>query len=210
MANHTPQAVSGSSGLTEPPQRSSSPGQRKAPSPGSKCSFQISLPLVGMSRWLLGAPPLTLGSCQESSRPCSLPLQAPFSPCPSSILSLSWTPYETLFSASTGLHALTPPALPSLAAVATVHRLFQVGFLEREGEGTSLLSPQKSGLWVKSSPFQISSHHDVYISPILPLKHIHLKHIHQDLPYIWVFPGGVILSPNDSSLAPVVPLFPTT
>lgn len=51
--------------------------ERKAPSPGSKCSFQTSLPLVGMSRRLLGAPPLTLGSCQESSRPRRLPLQPP-------------------------------------------------------------------------------------------------------------------------------------
>lgn len=59
--------------LKEPSQRNSSLGQRKAPSPHSKCSFQTSLPLVGMLQWLLGVPPLTLGNCQESSRHGSLP-----------------------------------------------------------------------------------------------------------------------------------------
>lgn len=106
--------------LKEPPQRNSSLGQRKAPSPHSKCSFQTSLPLVGMSQRLLGAPPLTLGSCQESSRHGSLPHHPPSLHIPPSISSLSGIPYETLFSVpqlASSHKTLLPWA--SLAAVTT-------------------------------------------------------------------------------------------
>lgn len=44
----------------------------------SKCSFQTRPPPVGMEQGRLGAPQLTLGGCQESSRYDSLP---PSPPC---------------------------------------------------------------------------------------------------------------------------------
>lgn len=115
-----PPTCSRGSCLREAPQRNSSPGQRKAPSPHSKCSFQTGLPPVGISRRLLGAPPLTLGGCQESSRHGSLPPHPPSPHIPPSISSLSRIPYETLFSGpplASSHETLRPWA--SLAAVTT-------------------------------------------------------------------------------------------
>lgn len=56
-------------------QKRQQPRAEKAPSPHGNGATR--LPSVGMSRSLLGAPPLTLGSCQASSARGSLPL------CPS-------------------------------------------------------------------------------------------------------------------------------
>ena len=133
------------------------PRQRKAPSPHSKCSFQTSLPHAGLSWRLLGAPGLTLGSCQESCRGSSLP-PTPFSPRSSSISSLSGVPYKPLFSVLQLVS--THRALPlwaSLAAVTTPSSQASPHWFPRKGGGGSVASkPPEVRLWMNSPPSQIA------------------------------------------------------
>lgn len=107
------------------PQRSSSTGQRKAPSPGSKCSFQTSSLLfkpapscrdVSAASW---CPSINLGKLPGEQPSSSLPLQPPSLHIPSSIHSLSWTPYETLLVPPLASLHSHPPVPPSPAAVAS-------------------------------------------------------------------------------------------
>lgn len=104
MANHLlcppPPTPCVFSGLM--PQRTSTreqqPRAEKGPFSPQQMVFSNQPSSVGMLQRLLGAPPLTLGSCQESSRHGSLPLSPPSLHIPPSISSLSRIPYETLFS----------------------------------------------------------------------------------------------------------------
>lgn len=138
MANHTPQAVSDGAGLTEPPQAARA--REKGPFSRQQMLFSNQPPScwdVSAASW---CPSINLGKLpgEQPSPPPAPP--APFSPRPSSIRSLSWTPYETPFSASTGLHALTPPAPPPLAAVATPRPQALPSWFPRKGRGGNIAS----------------------------------------------------------------------
>ena len=110
-----------------------------------------------MSWRLLGAPGLTLGSCQESCRGSSLP-PTPFSPRSSSISSLSGVPYKPLFSVLQLVS--THRALPlwaSLAAVTTPSSQASPHWFPRKGGGGSVASkPPEVRLWMNSPPSQIA------------------------------------------------------
>lgn len=202
-------AVSWSSCLKKPPQRNSSLGQRKAPSPHSKCSFQTSLPLVRMLQRLLGAPWLTLGSCQENSRRGQPAPPSPFLPHSSSISSLSWIPYETLFQCFNWplTTELSFPRFPWQLWTPPSPWAFPSWFPRKGGEGGLASKPSEVRALVNSSPSPNSSHHYLYISPILPQEYVLLKHTYQNLLYRWAFLGWAVLCSDDFVPSHVVSWF---
>lgn len=136
--------------------KDSSPGHRKALSPRSKCSFQTSLPRAGMEQSLLGAPQLTLGRCQESSRHAAC-LCAPL--CASLLL---WAhcpgaPGALAVPHLVSSHKPSRPGCPWQPVTPHYHHqghgLFQVGFLEREWGGSLAFEAPEVGALDEVSSF---------------------------------------------------------
>lgn len=165
--------------------KDSSPGHRKALSPRSKCSFQTSLPRAGMEQSLLGAPQLTLGRCQESSRHAACPC----APLCTSLLLWAYCPGAPGALAVPQLvssHKPSSPGHPWQPVTPHYHHqghgLFQVGFLEREWGGSLAFKAPEVGALDEFSSFPQQCPSLSSLSPSPPPGTHPSEHKRQNLP----------------------------